>query len=113
MTLSFDVTSDGETEAVVLSGSIDRDAGPQMEAIRSAAGSAAVLELDFSDVDYMNSSGIALLVGLLMRAREVGTTVRATGLTPHYQHIFEITRLNEFMQIVEPAERRGGDHGKP
>jgi hypothetical protein len=27
--------------------------------------------------------------------------VRAVGLTPHYREIFRITRLSDFMEIVE------------
>lgn len=59
-----------------------------------------VLVLHFGDVGYVNSTGIALIVGLLARARETDTPVRAVGLTDHYRHIFEITRLADFMTIV-------------
>ena len=34
-------------------------------------------------------------------ARRDGRTVRAIGLTEHYQEIFRITRLSDFMEIVE------------
>ena len=45
--------------------------------------------------------GIALIVRLLADARRDGRPVRAIGLTPHYQEIFRITRLSDFMDIVE------------
>jgi anti-anti-sigma factor len=57
--------------------------------------------LDFHDVGYINSTGIALVVRLLADARRDGRGVRAVGLTPHYQEIFRITRLSDFMDIVE------------
>ena len=59
------------------------------------------LTLDFHDVGYINSTGIALVVRLLADARRDGRGVRAVGLTPHYQEIFRITRLSDFMDIVE------------
>jgi anti-sigma B factor antagonist len=59
------------------------------------------LTLDFGDVDYINSTGIALVVRLLADARRDGRGVRAVGLTPHYREIFRITRLSDFMDIVE------------
>src|SRR5690349_17616904 len=59
------------------------------------------LTLDFHEVDYINSTGIALVVRLLADARRDGRGVRAVGLTPHYQEIFRITRLSDFMDIVE------------
>jgi anti-anti-sigma factor len=59
------------------------------------------LTLDFSDVGYINSTGIALVVRLLADARRDGRRVRAVGLTTHYREIFRITRLSDFMDIVE------------
>ena len=59
---------------------------------------AAVL-LNFSGVDYINSTGIALIVGLLVRSRKAGSKVLTTGLSPHYVEIFQITRLSDFMTI--------------
>ena len=59
------------------------------------------LTLDFGEVGYINSTGIALVVRLLADARRDGRGVRAVGLTPHYQEIFRITRLSDFMDIVE------------
>ena len=59
------------------------------------------LTLDFRDVGYINSTGIALVVRLLADARRDGRGVRAVGLSPHYREIFRITRLSDFMDIVE------------
>ena len=57
--------------------------------------------LDFGHVGYINSTGIALVVRFLADARRDGRAVRAVGLTEHYQEIFRITRLSDFMEIVE------------
>ena len=57
--------------------------------------------LKFDDVSYINSTGIALIVGLLSEARKSGRSVLACGLTDHYKEIFEITRIADFMTIVE------------
>ena len=59
------------------------------------------VSLDFGRVGYINSTGIALVVRLLADARRDGRTVRAIGLSEHYQEIFRITRLSDFMEIVE------------
>jgi anti-anti-sigma factor len=59
------------------------------------------LSLDFGRVGYINSTGIALIVRLLADARRDGRAVRALGLTEHYREIFRITRLSDFMEIVE------------
>src|SRR5581483_5677914 len=55
--------------------------------------------LNFSDVDYINSTGIALIVGLLARARKNHRRLIACGLSPHYVEIFNITRLVDYMNV--------------
>jgi anti-anti-sigma factor len=55
--------------------------------------------LNFSAVDYINSTGIALIVGLLALARKSGQKLLTTGLSSHYVEIFQITRLSDFMTI--------------
>ncbi len=55
--------------------------------------------LNFGGVDYLSSTGIALIVGILARARKEGRQVSAAGLSDHYREIFEITRLADFMRI--------------
>ena len=55
--------------------------------------------LNFARVDYLSSTGIALIVGILARARTDGRQVVATGLSDHYREIFEITRLADFMTV--------------
>jgi anti-anti-sigma factor len=55
--------------------------------------------LNFAQVDYINSTGIALIVGLLARARKEHRSVSAFGLSEHYRQIFAITRLSDFMGI--------------
>lgn len=55
--------------------------------------------LNFSKVDYINSTGIALIVSLLARARKAKRRLMACGLSEHYIEIFQITRLVDFMSI--------------
>ena len=59
------------------------------------------LILNFSGLEYMNSSGIGLLVTLLIRANRQKQRLSAYGLSEHYRHIFELTRLNEAIAIYE------------
>lgn len=67
----------------------------------AAAGPARRIVLNFSGLDYMNSSGIGLLVTLLIRVQRQGQHLMAYGLNEHYQQIFELTRLNEAIGIYE------------
>ena len=57
--------------------------------------------LNFSGLEYMNSSGIGLLVTLLIRMNRKRQHLFAFGLTDHYKNIFDLTRLNEAIGIYE------------
>ena len=63
-----------------------------------SAGARGVV-LNFDGLEYMNSSGIGLLVTLLIRAQRQGQRLVAFGLNDHYQQIFALTRLNEAIRI--------------
>ena len=62
---------------------------------------AGAIVLNFDGLDYMNSSGIGLLVTMLIRAQREKQQLLAYGLSEHYQQIFELTRLNEAIGIYE------------
>lgn len=71
-----------------------------MDAYQEAvSGGASAVILDFTDLEYMNSGGIGLLVTLLVRAKRNGQRVLAFGLSDHYRQIFELTRLDEAISI--------------
>ncbi len=60
---------------------------------------AQTIVLNFQNVGYINSTGIALIVGLLARARKQHRQLVVIGLSEHYTEIFRITRLSDFMSI--------------
>ena len=62
------------------------------------------LVLDFGGMDYMNSGGIGLLVTLLVRAQRRNQTVAAVGLTEHYRQIFQLTRLDEAIGLLDDID---------
>lgn len=69
--------------------------------------------LNFSNLEYMNSSGIGLLVTLLIRAQRQGQSLLAYGLSEHYRQIFELTRLNEaILCYAGEAEALAAANGK-
>ena len=99
----LDVRRDANTSLVAIAGRVDASAD---EPLRSAVDEALTgpperLILDFTAMEYMNSTGIALVVGVLGRARAAGVPVAACGLSPHYQEIFRITRLSDFLPLFD------------
>ncbi|MGD2159049.1 MAG: STAS domain-containing protein [Anaerolineales bacterium] len=89
-----------------LSGEIDAFAEKSLnEAYQDAiSGDPSTVVLNFSDVDYINSTGIALIVSLLAQARKAHRELVVYGLNDHYVEIFQITRLSDFMTIYPDEE---------
>jgi anti-anti-sigma factor len=83
-----------------ISGELDGGAAEALQAAyANAVADAHRLILNFGSLTYMNSTGIALVVELLARARADRIEVHAYGLSEHYRQIFEITRLSDFLAI--------------
>lgn len=96
-----EVRQPGGVPVIDLYGEVNAAAEAEMEiafaeAMRQGAGTVL---LNFEHVTYMNSTGIALVVGLLAEARKARLQLLVCGLTEHYRHIFTITRLADFMSI--------------
>ena len=64
----------------------------------------SAIMLNFANVGYINSTGIALIVGLLARARKNHRRLVTCGLSEHYREIFNITRLSDFMTVFADEE---------
>ena len=55
--------------------------------------------LDFTGVDYLNSSGIALVIEVLMEAKRVGHTVAICGLTSHFTKVFTMVGITRYATL--------------
>lgn len=78
----------------------------------SQSGAKAII-LNFTGLEYMNSSGIGLLVTLLIRVQRQKQRLFAYGLSDHYKQIFELTRLNEAIRIFEDEKTALAALGEP
>jgi anti-anti-sigma factor len=96
----------GGAAVLALHGDVNASAEAALQSAygKATSGDPGAVVLDFSEVEYINSTGIALIVGLLAQARARDVEVRATGLSDHYREIFEITRLADFMTIEEEED---------
>jgi anti-sigma B factor antagonist len=99
-------SADGGVAVIELSGDVTAACESELMDAYREAGRAEIrgIVLDFTRLDYMNSSGIGLLVTLLVRARREGRQLSAYGLSDHYRQIFELTRLDEVISVHDDEE---------
>ena len=68
----------------------------------SLAGSTRIL-LVFDKECYINSGGIAILIGIVSESQENKQVIRITGLSEHFQKIFDMVGLSRYADIF-PSE---------
>jgi anti-sigma B factor antagonist len=62
------------------------------------------LVLNFSDVKYINSSGIAIIIGLVTLLSNKGGRFKAYGLIPHFQKVFNMVGLTQYMDLFDSED---------
>jgi anti-anti-sigma factor len=60
--------------------------------------------LNFSGMNFMNSSGIGLLITLLRKARSNDKSLFAYGLKDHFRQVFELTQLVSVIKIFRDEQ---------
>jgi anti-sigma B factor antagonist len=83
--------------------------GVLMDAYNQASdGKVRAIVLNFEGLEYMNSSGIGLLVTLLIRVNREKQRLLTYGLSEHYRSIFQITRLDDAIGIYDTEDEAVG-----
>lgn len=71
-----------------------------LSAYHELDGASRAVLLDFTGVDYINSSGIAIIIQLLMEASKSATrSIGIYGLSPHFQKVFTMVGINKYAAL--------------
>ena len=54
---------------------------------------------NFRENDYINSAGIAILIGIVTEARKRDQKLLMTGLSAHFQKIFRMVGLTQYADL--------------
>lgn len=63
------------------------------------------LVVDLSDVGFVDSSGLSVLIAAFKAIEEQSGKMVLAGLSPEIQALLELTRLNEIFLVFADAER--------
>jgi anti-anti-sigma factor len=55
--------------------------------------------LDFSQVEYLNSSGIALVIQMMIAASKKGQKINSFGLSPHFKKVFTMVGITKYTTL--------------
>ncbi len=60
--------------------------------------------LNFKDVNYINSAGIAIIIGMVSESQEQGQQLVVVNLIPHFQRIFEMVGLTQYVTLSDSED---------
>lgn len=99
--MQWSESEDDGCKILKLGGEIDLQHSPELRAILlgKAKARCPALLIDFSDVSYIDSSGLATLIEYRREAGLFSGKFAIAGLTERVRTIFDLVRLNEILSI--------------
>lgn len=99
-------TIDDTTTILDLDGEVDVYTAPMLkEAMtKQVDGGKKNLVVNLQKVEYLDSTGLGILIGGVKRLREIQGTLRMFGASPRITRIFDITGLNAIFDVY-PTEQ--------
>jgi anti-anti-sigma factor len=100
-TLKVTVRHQASVAIIELQGEINSASEDTLTAAytEATASNPSTILLNLSNMKYVTSTGMAILVGLLAQAHQANRRLAACGLSEHYHEVFRILRLNDFLEI--------------
>jgi anti-anti-sigma factor len=106
---------DGQSVQVAVTGRVTQeDFGPIHEPLAQLLGPDAygrTIRLDFSDTNYLDSSGVGWLLNCHKRIREAGGKLSVHNLHPTVANVLRVLRIEKVLDIEQPSAsppRAGG-----
>lgn len=102
---AFHITSEqhGDENVTTLAGSITIDSSPELRRVllrTLQAPDCRRFTLDFWEVVYIDTSGLAVLIEVLRSARQLGKALQLSGLRERPRYLFESTGLLRLFEEV-------------
>ena len=98
--MNININSYGTTHILAPQGKIDTNTSPELKyAIDTLPESAKELILDFTDVDYISSAGLRVLVQAQNKMESKGGSIKITNVNQIVDEIFEITGFGDLLSI--------------
>ena len=104
--IQVSVRQDAQTAIIDLAGDITSFAEKSIRQGYQRASENNVINVvfNFRENDYINSAGIAILIGVVTEARKHNQNLIMTGLSSHFQKIFRMVGLTQYADIYPTVD---------
>ena len=109
--VEISIRAKGDISIIDIKGDVTAVTGQPIEGAYkevSMAGSKKIL-LCFGQGIYINSGGIAILIGMVSESRKKEQIIRIAGLSAHFQKIFDMVGLTKYTESF-PSEAAALEH---
>lgn len=97
--MTINKISDGEKLTVAITGRLDTNSSPKLEAeLRQSVDGVSELVFDFSEVEYISSAGLRVLLAAQKVMNRKGS-MKLVGVSDEIQEVFEITGFSDILTI--------------
>ena len=107
MDLQVELLEENSVQRFKIVGEIDAFTAPKLRERLAPAEKLKEMqaELDLSEVEYVDSTGLGVFVGFYKAVKANGGHVKIMGVNPRLKRLFEITGLSEVMDIAMEESR--------
>jgi anti-sigma B factor antagonist len=101
-----EVTTKGEASVISVIGELDLASSPALEEElqRLAAGHAALVIVDLSELEFMDSTGLSVLVRAHQRAEESGQRFGLINASQQVQRLLSLTGVADRLTLADTPE---------
>lgn len=97
--MTINKISEGEKLTLALSGRLDTNSSPSLEAeLKQSVGGVKELIFDFSEVEYISSAGLRILLAAQKVMNRQGS-MKLIGVSADVMEVFEITGFSDILAI--------------
>jgi anti-anti-sigma factor len=82
----------------------DGDAAIKGAYHEAVAGGAKTILFNMSKTEYINTSGISVLIAVVMEAKKAGHKILVSGVSPHYKKVFDLVRFSVYVTMFDTEE---------
>lgn len=101
--LQIETRSESGRLIIALKGDVDMSTAPQFDAVARQGTTEGVtdIELDTSELGFMDSTGLSVIASLIRHLRPSGGRLHIRGCPPLLLKLLEITALRNHIELVE------------
>jgi anti-anti-sigma factor len=101
-----DVRNEGRAAVIVVSGELDLASSPELEQVIEGMSESAteLLVIDLRELDFMDSTGLSIIVKAHQRFAEDGRRLGLVKGSPQVQRLLDLTGVADRLPLVDAPE---------